>query len=73
MMMFGHWTERFRFLFDMAVKRGIPVVHAVIPGKIDRGAIRFLRRAKEKTPQLLDIVQHGWMHANHGAGYQYKI
>ena len=61
------WTldHEFRFFFDLAKDRGIPVVHAVIPGKMDQGLIRFLCRAKEKTPQLLDIVQHGWIHANH--------
>ena len=32
---------------------------------MDQGLIRFLCRAKEKTPHLLDIVQHGWMHSNH--------
>jgi len=35
---------------------------------MDRGLIRFLCRAKEKTPQLLDIVQHGWIHADHSVG-----
>jgi len=61
------WTldAEFCFFFEEAIKRNIPVVHAVIPGKMDRETIRFLCRAKEKTPQLLDIVQHGWMHTNH--------
>jgi len=71
------WTldREFRFLFDSAIDRGIPVVHAVIPGKMDQGLVRFLCRAKEKTPQLLDIVQHGWMHANHSvdAGIKYEF
>ena len=61
------WTldREFRFFFDLAMERDIPVVHAVIPGKMDTKLIRFLCRAKEKTPHLLDIVQHGWMHTNH--------
>jgi hypothetical protein len=71
------WTldRAFRYFFDMAVERGIPVVHAVIPGKMDRGMVRFLCRAREKTPQLLDIVQHGWMHTNHSveAGVKYEF
>jgi len=63
------WTmdQEFRFFFDMAVDHGLPVVHAVIPGRMDQSLVRFLCRAKEKTPQLLDIVQHGWMHANYSA------
>jgi len=71
------WTleREFRFFFDAAFDRGIPVVHAVIPGKMDRELVRFLCRAKEKAPRLLDIVQHGWMHANHSdeAGAKYEF
>lgn len=71
------WTldREFRFFFDLAIDRGLPVVYAVIPGKMDQGLIRFLRRAKGKTPQLLDIVQHGWVHANHcvDAGIKYEF
>jgi hypothetical protein len=71
------WTldARFRYFFDMALDSGIPVVHAVIPGKMDQGIVRFLCRAKEKTPQLLDIVQHGWVHADHSleAGIKYEF
>jgi len=61
------WTldKEFCFFFEEAVKRDIPVVHAVIPGKMDQEAVEFLCRAKKKTPQLLDIVQHGWMHKNY--------
>lgn len=68
------WTldHEFRFFFDLAKDNGIPVVYAVIPGKMDQGLIRFLLRAKEKTPQLLDIVQHGWTHTDHSQGGQTK-
>ncbi len=61
------WTldKSFRRFFNAAIERRVPIVYAVIPGKMDKGLVRFLRRAKEKTPQLLDIVQHGWMHTNH--------
>jgi hypothetical protein len=71
------WTldREFCFFFDAAIDRGIPVVHAVIPGKMDQKLIRFLCRAKNRTPQLLDIVQHGWTHANHSveAGTKYEF
>ena len=71
------WTldREFRFFFDLAVDHGIPVVHAVIPGKMDQGLVRFLCRAKKKKPQLLDIVQHGWIHENHSvkAGTKYEF
>ena len=71
------WTldRKFRFFFDLAVDCGIPVVHAVIPGKMDSGLVRFLCRAREKTPKLLDIVQYGWIHADHSvdAGTKYEF
>lgn len=71
------WTldKEFRLFFDLVIGRGLPVVYAVIPGKMDKGLIRFLCRAKEKTPQLLDIVQHGWAHANHSvqSGTKYEF
>jgi peptidoglycan/xylan/chitin deacetylase (PgdA/CDA1 family) len=57
--------KSFRLFFNAAMERRVPVVYAVIPGMMDQGLIRFLRKAKEKTPHLLDIVQHGWVHANH--------
>lgn len=68
--------KSFRFFFDAALERGIPVVYAVIPGRMDQRFIRFMRRAKDKTPHLLDIVQHGWMHANHsrnGTKYEFGV
>ena len=71
------WTldREFRFFFERAYERGIPVVHAVIPGKMEQRLVRFLCRVKEKTPQLLDIVQHGWVHANHAVeiGEKYEF
>lgn len=63
------WTldKKFRFFFDLAIDRNLPVVYAVIPAKMDKGLVRFLRCAKGKRPHLLDIVQHGWRHLNHSA------
>lgn len=62
----------FRFFFDAAAGRNIPVVHAVIPGRMEPDLVRFLCRAREKTPRLLDIVQHGWMHTDHSGGQEDK-
>ncbi len=61
------WTldREFRYFFDLAIKHKIPVIHAVIPGKIDEPTVRFLCQAKARNPHLLDIVQHGWMHKNY--------
>jgi predicted deacetylase len=66
--------KTFRFFFDQAMGRELPVVYAVIPGKMDKELIRFLRRTKEKTPHLLDLVQHGWTHANYSTnGSKYEF
>ncbi len=73
------WTldKEFRFFFDLAMEHRVPVVHAVIPGKMDKELVRFLCRAKEKEPGLLDIVQHGWEHVNYSlegaAGRKYEF
>jgi hypothetical protein len=64
--------RRFRFFFDLAVGCGIPVVHAVIPGRMEPGLVRFLCRAREKAPGLMDIVQHGWVHEDHSCGSKAK-
>jgi peptidoglycan/xylan/chitin deacetylase (PgdA/CDA1 family) len=67
--------QEFCFFFDLAIEHDLPVVYAVIPGKMDKSLTRFLCRAKEKTPRLLDIVQHGWLHADHSvdAGTKYEF
>ncbi|MBF0510738.1 MAG: DUF2334 domain-containing protein [Candidatus Omnitrophica bacterium] len=68
------WTldKEFKFLFNLAQYRHVPVIHAVIPGKMDRSLVKFLNKAKEQMPQLLDIVQHGWLHANHSVSKDMK-
>ncbi len=68
------WTldGPFRYFFDAAFERGLPVVQAVIPGAMEPALVKFLRDAKQKSPQLLDIVQHGWLHKNHAPPGQGK-
>jgi hypothetical protein len=69
------WTldQSFRAFFDLMLGQKIPVVYGVIPAKLQEDAARFLRRAKEKDPELLDIVQHGYAHVNHApAGDHHK-
>lgn len=61
------WTldPDFRFFAEQAVDNGIPVVYAVIPMTMEKELVRFLCKAKEKNPCLLDIVQHGLSHHNY--------
>lgn len=55
----------FREFFDMMLAYKIPIVYGVIPARLEKSATVFLRKAKEKTPDLLDIVQHGYLHRNY--------
>lgn len=64
--------ENFRELFPVLVKKRIPVVYGVIPGRLQLGMARFLSQAKRRYPDLLDLVQHGYRHANHAAPGQAK-
>lgn len=64
------WTldEPFQFFFDQMMIREIPVVYAVIPGKMEADFVSFLCSARKQYPRLINIVQHGWMHVNHSGG-----
>ena len=58
-------TPAFLAFFNHCFDNDIPVVYAVIPAKMQRSLVRFLRSKKKKKPSLVDVVQHGWRHANH--------
>jgi len=63
------WTldKSFREFFDFMLSQKIPVVYGVIPTQLEEDAAVFLRRAKERDPKLLDLVQHGFAHRNYAA------
>ncbi len=65
-------TSSFQFFFEQMLGRELPVVYAVIPGKMEKSLVHFIRRAKERYPHLLDIVQHGWMHTNYSSDRKQK-
>ncbi len=59
------WDEPgFLTFFGLAKTYGIPVMYAVIPGRLDNATALRLRREKEDSFDLLDLVQHGFLHAN---------
>lgn len=47
------------------LKEKIPVIYAVIPFRLTPPAALLLKQTKKSHPELLDIVQHGWSHANY--------
>ncbi len=57
----GYFKEFFRLFLE----KDLPVVYAVIPDGLDSRLAGMLKRQKARTPGLLDIVQHGWSHADH--------
>lgn len=68
------WTldRSFREFFDFMLGQKIPVIYGVIPARLQEDAAVFLRRAKERNPKLLDIVQHGFAHCNHAPEGEHK-
>ncbi|MBL8013064.1 MAG: DUF2334 domain-containing protein, partial [Candidatus Omnitrophica bacterium] len=64
--------ESFKSFFDFMLDQRIPVVYGVIPAMLKDDAAQFLRRAKKKSPKLLDIVQHGYAHRNHAPEGEHK-
>ena len=63
--MSGRWIVN---SVSFLIWQSVAVFRSFMPlfrGRWTKSLSGFLCRAKEKTPQLLDIVQHGWVHANH--------
>ena len=62
----------FQEFFDFMLSQKIPVVYGVIPAQLQEDTAIFLKRAKERNPKLLDIVQHGFAHCNYAAAGEDK-
>ncbi len=45
----------------------LPVIYGVIPLRLEPRMAVVLKNAKKSDPALVDIVQHGYQHANHAA------
>lgn len=61
----GVWSEHLGWMLEQVQELRIPLVCAVIPAALDGMTCRRLAGMKRKHPELLDIVQHGWSHADH--------
>lgn len=53
-------------LTKIFMNRCIPITHAVEPGNVTTETINWLKKMKKDVPDLIEIVQHGWDHANYG-------
>ncbi len=56
---------KFRYIFFFLKKIKIPTIYGVIPQKVEKKLVEFLKKEKKKDPNLIDIVQHGWKHKNY--------
>ncbi|MCB0094491.1 MAG: hypothetical protein KDE46_02170 [Caldilineaceae bacterium] len=57
--------DTLRQLLDISLARGVPVNLEVIPGSLTDAGARLIADHKRFTPHLIELDQHGWIHANH--------
>ncbi len=57
--------ESFIWFWDLWQGIKLPIVYAVIPGKLDSKSAEKLYSVYRENPSLIDIAQHGYMHKNH--------
>ncbi len=62
---FSFQEPSFRWFWKIAESMDIPVMYAVIPGKLDEDTAKVLLDKKRASPSKIDIAQHGYMHINH--------
>jgi len=62
------FTPELEKVTDIFVSRGIPITHGVEPANMTAQTVRWLRYLKQRNPDLIEIVQHGWNHQKHGRG-----
>lgn len=61
-------TDELKAVTDVLYSRGIPLTHTVEPGNVTDEAVDWLKGLKQENPGLIEIVQHGWQHTQHGSG-----
>ena len=47
---------------ELFIQHNIPITHAVEPANISPGVIKWLIETKQKSPDLIEIMQHGYDH-----------
>lgn len=69
------YDKKFLSIFKFLKSHHIPIIYAVIPGRIEKRLADFLNKEKNKSPLLFDIAQHGWRHINysHSLGNKYEF
>jgi peptidoglycan/xylan/chitin deacetylase (PgdA/CDA1 family) len=52
-------------LLDLFLECFAPISLAVIPGTLTGSGAELLGRLHNQAPQLVELIQHGWVHINH--------
>jgi len=57
--------ESLHRLIGVALKWHVPISFGVIPASLTKEARHLLNSVKSSHPDLIELHQHGWKHANH--------
>lgn len=49
-------------LTDLCINHKAPICHAVEPANVSADVVTWLKKTKEKHPDLIEIIQHGYDH-----------
>ncbi len=55
---------------EICIAKGIPICHTVEPANVSPEVVSWLMAKKKETPELIEIVQHGY---SHSLNYENKI
>lgn len=55
-------------LTNLFIDRGIPICHSVVPARVTKETVSWLREMKNLHPRLISIGQHGFKHVKHDRG-----
>ena len=53
---------------DFFLSQDIPIIHAVEPANVNMDTIDWLNDVKDKKPELIEIMQHGYDHKKRSIG-----
>lgn len=53
---------------ELFITHNVPLVLAVEPANLTLEMVRYLLEAQTSYPSLIEIIQHGWSHAQHDRG-----
>lgn len=60
--------DTFTRFVELFINHQVPLVLAVEPGNLTTEMVRYLLETRSANPGLIEIVQHGWSHAEHDQG-----